>query len=292
MQATGSAAGAMQSGIAYGKKQATPAEMGALQRIRFLFSALAMGLAQDVRKSSVLRKMPPADAKYAKEIAELKRDGMTVIPDYLPPERCDELRERVLGFVAQFSRTTELPTGTKVVYRDQDAKYSVDTGMVDVFNIDLSVPGLEPIKSDPMMTEMVSGACGKPVKVKFLTSYVNRGIKQTRGYHIDTISTTEFKAFLYLSDVPDESYGPYTYAKGTHGFSLRKYANIARNIITGGYSVSDMGWVPLKRVMKFIALKGTLAIADQNGFHRGWPQADGRVRVVVVIDFDAVHHQP
>jgi hypothetical protein len=202
----------------------------------------------------------------------------------------DALRAKVFEFVDRFKHTTRLANGTQVIFRDEEQRRGVDTGMIDVFNIDHSVPEVGKIRDHPTVHAIVRGGFARPTNLKFVTSYINRSVTNPRGYHADTLATTEFKAFLVLTDVNDREDGAHAYIPKTHRFSFQKYRNIWRNVVDKGYSISDTNLVDESKARVHIAPRGALVIEDMNGFHRGLPQSPGRSRALVVVDFGDARH--
>ena len=106
---------------------------------------------------------------------------------------------------------------------------------------------------------------------------------ETRGYHVDAY-TAEFKAFCYLTDVPDRSWGPYSYVKGSHRPDWRRFLNHRLAQARGG-PPTDVFHYEREAVVDVLGERGTLAIADQRGVHRGLPQAPERRRLALVASF-------
>ncbi|HLF06228.1 MAG TPA: hypothetical protein VI893_03500, partial [Thermoplasmata archaeon] len=227
----------------YGMRVDSPATMTKGERAKLLVQASAYTLAHDLRKGWRLRRAEAPTGPWAKNIQELRTDGVTVIPGFMSTSEVDALRAKVFEFVDRFKHTTRLANGTQVIFRDEEQHRGVDTGMIDVFNIDHSVPEVAKIRDHPSVHEIVRGGFARPTNLKFVTSYINRSVTNPRGYHADTLATTEFKAFLVLTDVNDREDGAHAYIPKTHRFSFQKYRNIWRNVMDKGYSISDTNLV-------------------------------------------------
>ncbi|MGZ7261747.1 hypothetical protein ACXWON_09815, partial [Streptococcus pyogenes] len=55
----------------------------------------------------------------------------------------------------------------------------------------------------------------KNISPRNINVYLNSGIQNTRGFHVDTYEE-KLKAFIYLTDCLDFSDGPYTFVKKSH----------------------------------------------------------------------------
>lgn len=85
-----------------------------------------------------------------------------------------------------------------------------DDGMLDIFNIDESIPEIRDIKHDESISDEVHQAGNGRYEPENINIYYNQSVTNTRGYHFDSYNS-QYKAFVYLTDVTDESYGPYSY---------------------------------------------------------------------------------
>lgn len=169
--------------------------------------------------------------------------------------------------------------------------------MIDISDIDKSIP-IDPKLYTEKLEKIISNATGEKTKFWRLNAYINVGVSNTRDYHVDNFSAN-YKAFIYLADVPDESYGPYSFVKGSHHFYIPKYLNIYRNswlmfLNKIGLSkqvrrIPDMiKFYNKNQVYHAIGKKGTLVISDQAGLHRGLPQEPNKKRVALIFNFTMV----
>lgn len=198
---------------------------------------------------------------------------------------CDAYYAQVA--LQRFKNYQELASADKPVIniRSLDPK-APDRGFVDVFFIERLAAGVdafsncaEALRSDEVqaMVAAVSNFAGRHMNL-----YLNQSVTNTRGPHIDNIQRT-YKCFMYLSDVPDERFGPYTYVPGSHRGSLIKKL-IGRINRLQGRSVTDMPIAP-SQVLKLLGDAGTLIISCQSGIHGGWPQRAGEERVMLVDSY-------
>ena len=89
---------------------------------------------------------------------------------------------------------------------------SADSGMLDIFFVDRLIPEISNIKQNDII-KILENTTGQKVVPLKTNAYLNDSIKNTRMYHIDNAQPVIYKAFIYLSDVPDLSYGPYSFVK-------------------------------------------------------------------------------
>lgn len=102
----------------------------------------------------------------------------------------------------------------------------------------------------------------------------------TRDFHADTYSG-KFKAFVYLTNVPDKSYGPFSYIPGTQKMSTLKQTSTSLVNKVKGDPSTDAVFYDEDEAIHCTAPKGTLIVANQAGYHRGTPQEKGQTRVLV-----------
>ncbi len=234
---------------------------------------------------------------------ELDRSGIVVLPGAVSAEQCEVLRGRLEEVLA--SLPDEWPwEDARLIQKVQGDGYRGlegygeiaacnkpvlikrtrgDVGMLDLMHVDRILPELATLREDPEINQLITEAGGSRPDLKVMNAYVNRSITQTRGWHYDAFYT-QFKAFLYLTDVPDESFGPYCYVAGSHRAGLVRTLNRRIQTETGGRETDAALWDPAREV-KVLGSAGTLIVSNQSGIHRGWPQLPGRERVLIAVSF-------
>lgn len=245
---------------------------------------LAGAVVQDSRKASLNGLRPIADTEsYATEKRELRRDGVVIIPDFLPQSWAREMRMRILSLIENGRSSRKLESGAKVQNRDEeDADY--DVGMIDIVNIHLEIPELNLFANDNRVLDIVSAAAGRRLRLNRTHAYVNENSVRPRGYHLDNFHFFQFKAFLLLGDLPDRSFGTYSFIRGSHRFSMYKYFRMLTGAVQG-LDWGNMFTTDVSQEVICSGTAGTLLITDQNGFHRGQVQQQG-VRVMLVSDYE------
>lgn len=222
----------------------------------------------------------------------LSRDGYVVLPGFVESDVCDKIYRGVTELVPQSQEPGRWKvTGrAEAVIRDShDGRSSYDTGMVDIFNVDdalCDLPEMRQFGANSYVQSIINGACKADCHAENVNAYVNRGVGNTRCMHCDTLAGSQYKSFIYLTDVNEPKDGPYTYVIASHRASPYRYVNILWNALRG-YPSTDMRAFPGGKRVIFQAPKGTLIITDQRGFHGGMPQAKGRERVLLVSNWRA-----
>lgn len=224
---------------------------------------------------------------------QLQRDGVVKYEGFWDDGRCDRVREKIetllendeLDVVDDHDSYEDLANAERPIVLDRSG--TADDGMIDIFNIDYAVDDVREYKTDSEISEIINRATGVQYSVDNANAYVNKSVTSTRDFHADTYSG-KFKSFLYLTDVPNESYGPFSYMKGSHDKSkIQQTADSLINRVKGNRS-TDARNVNESEIVKFTADKGTLIIGNQAGYHRGWPQDEGYERMLLTNSFTPV----
>jgi hypothetical protein len=224
----------------------------------------------------------------------LEEDGIVIIEDYLDEDTCNDLYKEI---------SHEIEEGDYDVVEGGDHGYGYsdfvdwdgpvvnkrtgrDDGMLDVFNVDSAVPEVESFKTDAMVNDIINRATSEQYSPDNLNVYWNRSVTTTRDFHADTYSG-KFKSFVYLTDVSDRSYGPFSYVKGSHRSSKakRKVSQLANKV--KGNPSTEAVFYDENNVIYCTAPKGTLIIANQAGYHRGHPQEERSERMLMTTSYTA-----
>lgn len=226
-------------------------------------------------------------ANYAKTLAE---DGVVAIEGYFDDENCDELYTEISNAIEQEDIDVvkggeygydKLANWDGVVANERRGR---DEGMIDVFNLDSVVPEVASFKSDEMINGIINRAASQEFSPDNVNAYWNRSVTATRNFHADTYGG-KFKSFVYLTNVPDRSFGPFSFIRGTHNVSgMKKKAASLVNKIRNKPS-TDAVLYDEEDVEYFTAPKGTLIIANQSGYHRGHPQEEGKERMLMTTSY-------
>jgi len=220
---------------------------------------------------------------------KLAIDGYIVIENYFTPKTCDELKLAI-------DKTIE--GGKFIESKNMDIKETVskkepvlsrragsyDDGMLDLFNIDFIDPKIGDFMKDPFLKDIITIAAGSKFSPMRINAYINRGVTNPRGYHADTY-TGSFKTFVYLTDVPDNSFGPYSFIKGSHKVSptKRKTSKLVNRLRRK--PSTEAVFYDKSQATIFTAPKGTLIISNQAGLHSGIPQEKNRERMLITTSY-------
>jgi hypothetical protein len=231
----------------------------------------------------------------------LRQHGIVVIPSVIERGICRQATEHIKSLFDKYSSCG------KDLYEDEVAlfqvgqkqlkgyqqlseyekavinlRYGQDEGMVDIFNCDyLDQEALTPIRRAFEREDILRLMSDEEVIPHNLNTYMNFGITQTRGFHIDCYHK-KLKGFIYLTDVKSLKDGPYTYVRGSHQESPFRRANseLCRRVTPS----TESPIIDPKEITPILASQGSLVISDQSGIHRGWPQSESGNRMVAVMN--------
>ncbi len=213
---------------------------------------------------------------------ELFETGFVKVKNFLEANYCNELYKQIISISEDNPITTKLDNGTFIEHRNSKTENGPDKGMIDIYNIDKSIH----LKLNYSTIENIL----KPITTCdiYLTSihaYINRSVENTRIYHVDNCQPVIYKAFIYLTHVSDKSFGPYSFIKNSDRFSPKVYYNLIKNLFVKKNRSTDMPSYNKEKEIIGTGHKGSLIISNQNGIHRGYPQAKGKERVAIVLNY-------
>ena len=208
---------------------------------------------------------------------QIIEDGILIFEDLIPKNLIELADEELCKFINKLNLETPNESEDYIVSTSRDSSHwnfhkcqahpksivkvrggrGYDDGMLDIFNTQRVIDLNDILKNENLKNILRS--LGK--KVKNINTYCNSSILTTREYHRDSSGGNQFKAFIYLTDVSDESYGPYSYIKGTHTEKTNE-----------------------GEIVHCTANKGSLIVSNQSGLHRGLPQTKGKNRRLISIN--------
>ena len=200
-------------------------------------------------------------------IKELRRNGITVIPNFLTEEECKFHADKINSCVKT----------KKTSWNDLDKS-------------DVRIFGYE---------KLVKEASNLFIKIDFIyKSYISK-IKRNSflmanrvcfkksnkgsggGWHRDSLNRRQLKFMIYLNDVNDKN-GAFEYVPKTH---TAKNKFITNHFLTKKTRYTDSEMENYKKTFPsklYTAKKGTCIIFDSSGLHRGTPLRDeGGVRYAI-----------
>jgi hypothetical protein len=210
--------------------------------------------------------------------------AITEIIEELVSTKNEDTLENVIfqtGLQGEYKSARELIDSKKTIVVKRSGQ---DNGMFDIFNLDL-YPNLSKLIDRKIKSNnAVQSFCEKyELKVSNVNAYYNNSVSQTRGFHVDGWKS-QYKMLIYLTDVLSPKYGPYCYIPQSHtDKNARKINQITFPNFPTETPIFDIGAPKL-----VLAKAGSGVLSDQVGFHRGFPQADGYSRCVLMLNFRSV----
>ncbi len=206
----------------------------------------------------------------------LEKKGYVTIPDFLDKKICCQLADKIMKIIKE-------PEKHDIDIRNYYSKNDAyDTGFMDINNVHL----IDPIFKEAVNIEKIEEILkeiNKNIYLRHVNAYYTNSLENPRGFHVDSPHIKAYKGFVYLTDVSDDN-EPYSFIEKTHRFCFLRYINLIYNLFNG-YLLTDMRIHDSKKIIKFIAPKGTLIISSQDGMHRGFPQKKGYSRIMLVYNF-------
>lgn len=224
--------------------------------------------------------------------------GCFSIQSFLSPEMCEDLRSQITNVVSKYDlyKTAEyedviIANHTK--QREVPGKLGdynkpvivtrglngFDKNMTEIFNVH-KIATIPTKQIEEFVLKVVKDLGHSGAQLEY-SAYVNRRVTDIRGYHRDVDVTgkkTLYKMFVYLTDVPDFTYGPHSYIPGTHRIdTCQKYANQ----LVGNYTDPNEYDFDLLPIV-FTGNAGTMIMTTQAGMHRGLPQMQDKERILLV----------
>ncbi|MDP9421296.1 MAG: phytanoyl-CoA dioxygenase family protein [Pseudomonadota bacterium] len=225
------------------------------------------------RRGKLARDVDPADR------AAFDRDGFVCLPDFLPADQFEHLRQVLLGTEWDGREQRQGDTITRRV--------PIDAALLD------SSPELAQLLAMPRWRSLmryVASTGGEPIY--YLQSIVT-GLDGPPDPQVDLHSDAfhpSLKAWLFLTDVAEDA-APFTYVPGSHRLSpqrlqweQRKSETVAvqgdRLSQRGSFRVSrqELAELGLPEPASFAVRANTLVVADTFGFHARGPSQGPTVR--------------
>lgn len=242
----------------------------------------------------------PRDLRAYIEV--LGRDGVLIIPEFLPPAAFTG----VLGEVRQLRETLEFRR-----FRERDGRLSVARTMLR--RDQTSLPNIASYLSDNPTIRQIAGTVSKvkPASAPIMELTIYKMIDASAPdndeenlLHAD-LHTPTIKCFYFLN-AADETNGAFIYAKGSHKMTLARLRyeydmSVRTARLKRGYRLTDGVEVRAgteRAVMtaeqrdqlgitesQFPVKPNTLVIANNVGFHRRGQFTSGLERASIVLNF-------
>ncbi len=218
--------------------------------------------------------------KYAQELSE---DGITFIEEYFSEDECEMYYTEVVQIInnTQFIDGKKEMLGAQLINRGE--RWNTDYNMIDIFDADKILPAIEKLRSDRFILDIINDSNTLELKLQNLNIYYTKQSKP-RVLHIDNFNTSQYKAFILLTDVLEWEQGPHMHVKGSHLCSSKKILSYLENI-ENNYPLTDMRQFSYDDATPCFGKKGTLVITDKNGVHGAYPQSDNQDRMLIMLNY-------
>lgn len=219
------------------------------------------------------------DEARAAALAELRTDGVTVLPYRLPAQQCDDLQRLAETADCElFGRWPDAP---------RHAVFSPSTPVAAKYQIaesDLAgSTAAQALLADESLLALAQDYLGAPPINDLLTMWwsapgpTGSESEVAQQFHVDLDRLRFLKLFVYLTDVT-EATGPHVYLRGTHR-SLPARLRAPRR-----YTDGEVGGELTSRALRLCGPSGTMFLADTVGLHKGLPVAEGN-RLVFQLEW-------
>jgi hypothetical protein len=208
------------------------------------------------------------DKAVQDKVAELRREGIVLLPDFLPPEHFEGIRREYLplldGNAEKVTVARHGPNTYEIArIRDFDAS---------------ALPYTYQFLAEPRLQAILEAAEKRPLhslsgyrRLERLTQGPVGGQEDPETELHSDIFFTNHKAWLYLSDVEMEN-GPFVYVRRSHRLTLTKLYYVYKESCTRNLGSRRIVHDELERLglQETIVTcpKNTLVIANVAGFHR------------------------
>ena len=157
-----------------------------------------------------------------------------------------------------------------------------DQGFIEIFKAHHLIPEIPVEKITNFIINVFREMNITPrLPIEFSIYSNDSGTAKVRGYHRDIpLGGNKFmnKMFVYLTDVPDISYGPHSYIPGTH--LPNKCLEFAHQLVGDYEDPNEYDWKLEPKI--FLGKAGTMILTNQAGFHKGFQHSLGKERIVLV----------
>jgi hypothetical protein len=235
-----------------------------------------------------IRRVAVAEA-VTHEVAELRREGIVVLRDFLPPDRFERVRAECAWLDGQEERIETFKHGPTTV------------DVIEIRNFSQSaLPAIYQFYDDPRLSDIITAAEQRPLgrlalsgEREYLTQGESGGQKDPETeLHSDIFFNTH-KVWLYLDDVRGED-GPLVYVKRSHRLTLARLAFVYRDSWK-----RDPASNPSRRISPdeqrrlhaqetvVTCPKNTLVVVNTCGYHRRLQGQPGRKRYALHLSLRA-----
>jgi hypothetical protein len=237
--------------------------------------AVAWLLRKSVPKQAISRAASDVFSSLTQEqeqkaLAELKEDGLSVLPVRLPADLCERLRS--------FART--MPSNPWNADGRIFEKRPYDPSITEFakFQFDQSdlaqQPDIQELMADTRLLEMMRQHLQclpvvDDVNMWWSLPTTVSASEIAQQFHFDYDRTKWIKMFVYLTDVTEDT-GPHVFVRHSHKREPRRAALLKRGYVR----ISDEDIIKVygrEEIMEVCGPAGTVLLVDTSGFHKGKP---------------------
>ena len=219
-----------------------------------------------------------------------KSDGIFVVPNFFSAELCDELVEQAKSLLSDESKSLGPDSWFYVRGNKGDGR---DTKVRQFFGFDNLNSNLKKIIDARTVTNLFEEKLGKKLVLRNCSMMVDEPDTETkRSFHSDNNPPASFKAFVYLTDVLNETNGPFSVIVGTHRSHYLRAKNVVSNILNNRKITDLETYLPKQKETAFTGKKGTAIFSTQTAFHRGNPKHSEKTRFMLVFYYSLKSQGP
>lgn len=243
-----------------------------------LLNVLGVQVARTLMARAVYRLRPSLHPEHAGELEILRRDGLLVIPDFLPAEVFEQVRQEATAILRDSTQRAVKTVGPNTIE------------FVDVNRHSDVLPNIRTFFDDARLRALLQGAERRKVEgygVRKLERLVQGPPADAHDPETDLHSDIFYpvhKCWLYLTDVTADS-APFVYVKGSHHLSATQLRYLYQescdaNIGSRRVSIEELADLGLAETVVTCKMN-TLVIANTLGYHRRATGSPGAQRIAL-----------
>lgn len=244
-----------------------------------LLNVLGVQVARTVMARAIYNMRPRLHAECASEQETLRRDGLLVIPGFLPRDQFEQIRVEATSFIEDPAHHTKVRQVGSNRLEIVDMRWRGD-----------QLPRTRQFFDEPRVRALLEGAERRRVHgygMRTLERLVQGDAPGEKDPETDLHSDIFYpvhKCWLYLTDVTPDS-GPLVYVKGSHRANLTQLRYLYQescgpNVGSRRISRDELEHMHLEETAVTCAMN-TLVVANTLGYHRRSTGRPGAVRIAL-----------
>lgn len=164
-----------------------------------------------------------------------------------------------------------------------------DLGFIDLFNPAIAIPEIKELISlidlSPIIDILNNSGIRHNYRLSNINLYFNSGHANTRYFHADSY-IDQAKFFVLLTDLSSLEDGAHQYVLNSHrDINLRSLNETFNKHLPDIASGTDFTLFNRENIRTVLGPAGSGFLSFQSGAHRGHPQAEESMRIVLVFNF-------